>query len=212
MMGYNDYSTSVAVVAGQVASVDTVLKVGSNTGDIEVRSQPSGATIDLDGWKKGTTPETLDNVKAGSHQLTLTLTGYPDWKQTVTVNGGQITTVEAMMGTQSGTSGTAGTSSTASGTGGIAITSAPQGANVYLEGTYKGVTPLTLQDVPAGTHALLITMKGYDDQQRSITVTAGSVQPLSVEFSGGKKTPGLIALTGILALACLLVIRRVSKH
>lgn len=92
-------------------------------------------------------------------------------------------------------------------TGGVAVTSSPSGASVYLDGEFRGVTPLNINDAAAGSHNLLVTLKGYDNNQQKITVTAGSVQPVSVEF-GGKKTPGFEGLLAVFGCLSLLVIRR----
>jgi hypothetical protein len=79
---------------------------------------------------------------------------------------------------------------TGTGTGTILVTSNSQGADVYLDGVYKGVTPervygsgayirgaipdpLTLTGIPAGLHQLKVTKKGYGDYSRSVTVTGG---------------------------------------
>jgi hypothetical protein len=79
---------------------------------------------------------------------------------------------------------------TGTGTGTLLVTSNPQGADVYLDGVYKGVTPervygsgayirgaipdpLTLTGIPAGLHQLKVTKKGYGDYSSSVTVTGG---------------------------------------
>jgi hypothetical protein len=59
-----------------------------------VSSIPSGAAIFLDGSTTGkTTPATLGSVQAGSHTILCSKTGYSDQLQTVTVNGGETSTV-----------------------------------------------------------------------------------------------------------------------
>lgn len=66
-------------------------------GSIQVNSTPSGARVYLDGADKGTTPLTLSNISVGSHAVRLTKEGYRDYQETVTVAGGQTTTVNATM-------------------------------------------------------------------------------------------------------------------
>lgn len=61
----------------------------SGTGSLSVASMPPGANVYLDGEKVGTTPVTLPGVTAGSHRLLLTLQGYADSTQPVTVTAGQ---------------------------------------------------------------------------------------------------------------------------
>ena len=68
--------------------------VVGTTGNIYVTTYPSGAKISLDGTYKGTTPFTITNVPAGSHVLTITLAGYKDYSDTITVYAGKTTTVD----------------------------------------------------------------------------------------------------------------------
>jgi hypothetical protein len=55
----------------------------------------------------------------------------------------------------------------------INITSTPSGVNVYLDTALKGRTPISLKDVPAGTHLLKCMAKGYQDWQMNIEIIAG---------------------------------------
>ena len=86
------------------------------------------------------------------------------------------------------------TTPTGTGTGTIRVSSLPSGANVYLDGEYKGVTPepipstgsgryikgaikegmLTLNGIPAGYHQIKLTKEGYGDWSiRLVVVTEG---------------------------------------
>jgi hypothetical protein len=100
--GYNDFISTCTITIGQTTTLNAQLKPGSNTGIITIFSQPSGASINLDGWQKGITPAVISNLKAGSHQLTLSQAGYADWKQNVSVLGGENTTVQAVLGSSGG--------------------------------------------------------------------------------------------------------------
>jgi len=64
-------------------------------------------------------------------------------------------------------------------TGQAYISSSPAGADVYLDNAYKGITPLPLSDVPAGSHAVLLQMSGYTDWKGTTQVTAGQSVTLS---------------------------------
>jgi hypothetical protein len=59
------------------------------------------------------------------------------------------------------------------GYGSIDITSSPWGADVYIDGLYKGRTPLTAGNVPAGMHEIILSKEGYEDYKQNITVTSG---------------------------------------
>lgn len=54
--------------------------------------------------------------------------------------------------------------------GTLAITTVPEKANVFVDNVFRGVTPLTLPDTPSGIHMLRLTLPGYEDYLKSITV------------------------------------------
>jgi len=54
------------------------------------------------------------------------------------------------------------------GPGSISVTSTPTRAEVYLDGTYKGTTPITLSGIPFGIHFLKFCKKyGYQDYSKT---------------------------------------------
>jgi hypothetical protein len=59
-------------------------------------------------------------------------------------------------------------------TGSLNVYSNPTGAGIYLDGNYLGLSPLTISDIPLGSHTLKATKSGYQDLTQTITVTSGS--------------------------------------
>jgi len=55
--------------------------------------------------------------------------------------------------------------------GSVSITSDPAGAEVYIDNTIRGISPVTLDAVPNGRHAVLLRLDGYDDYTGAVTVT-----------------------------------------
>jgi len=58
--------------------------------------------------------------------------------------------------------------------GRISVTSDPAGANVYLDNAYKGITPLTLESVPNGNHAIVLRLDRYEESSRWVLVNGNS--------------------------------------
>jgi hypothetical protein len=231
MSGYGDYEGTATVTAGQTTpvtvSLSTVIttaqitstqttsspSTGSGTGSIEVRSQPSAATISLDGAQKGKTPAKLTNVKAGSHEVALSLAGYPDWKQTVTVKNGETASINAVMGTSAQTTGG---QPAASGTGSLSVATIPAGAQVYVDGVLIGNSPTKTSGLEAGSHILLIKMDGYQELSVPVSITSGQTTEYSSSLVSGtatmnKRTPGFASVLGILAIISLLAGRRIVR-
>jgi hypothetical protein len=57
-------------------------------------------------------------------------------------------------------------------TGGLEVKSTPPGAQVFVDGKARGVTPLTLADLPAGRHAIELKSDA-GSVQRTVTIAAG---------------------------------------
>jgi len=55
----------------------------------------------------------------------------------------------------------------------VSISSEPDAGDIYLEGTFVGSTPTTLE-LPAGTYKVSVKLPGYQDWQREVRVLAGS--------------------------------------
>jgi hypothetical protein len=57
--------------------------------------------------------------------------------------------------------------------GGITISSEPSGAEVWVDGTPAGTTPLTLDNVTEGDHMVEVRKEGYEPVVENVTVTEG---------------------------------------
>lgn len=198
--GYDEYIGSVTVYSNQVTKVSwTFSSLPPTVGSIEVTSTPAGASVFLDGNYMGATPSgdylDLTSITVGSHTLLLQLSGYSVYSQTITVTSGGIATVNAQL-TPSG--------QPASGTGAISISSQPAGAEMYLDDTFRGITPLTLSGVSAGSHTVLLTMSGYVDSTMSVNVAAGQLTPVAMSLAQTSETPTKSPISAVPVLAALL--------
>lgn len=206
LAGYQDYVTTVVINPGQTTTINPSLQptVNPKTGYILVGSTPAGASIYLDGVYQGTTSSgtqyDITGVSPGTHTMLLRLSGYQDFTTTVSVAAGQIVTVNPALTP----------SSQPGGTGGIQVSSSPSGAETYLDNLFQGYSPVSLQNVAAGSHTVTLKLGGYTDWQTTTQVTAGQITQLSATFTPVQTTAptksGNIPLAGIGALACLFLI------
>jgi hypothetical protein len=58
-------------------------------------------------------------------------------------------------------------------TGSTTVSSSPSAATIYLDGSYKGITPLTITEVSPGYHTIKLSLDGYNDWSTSVEVTEG---------------------------------------
>jgi len=66
--------------------------------------------------------------------------------------------------------------------GRIIATSHPQGAKVYLDNVYKGVTPLNLDRVTAGQHQIKLVKTGYRDWSSYVSVSPSRTTTVSADL------------------------------
>jgi hypothetical protein len=84
-------------------------------------------------------------------------------------------------------------------TGGVYVTTLPAGADVWVDGTYLGHSPIVLDAMGAGTHRLTITRTGWTSQDVAITVLPSTTITASVVLARDGKLPdlgGSIAIHG----------------
>ena len=60
--------------------------------------------------------------------------------------------------------------------GSISVTSSPQGANMYLDNAYKGLSPLTIDGVLNGNHVIVLRLDGYQESSRTVSISGNSLE------------------------------------
>ena len=176
--GYNLSTGKVDEIAKPPEEIDT-----QNTGAINLTSTPSGAKIYLDDKYQGITPQTLSNLEPGTYQLRLTKSGYQDWQQEVTVSPDK--TIEIFVNL----------TLLSPALGAINLTSTPSGASVFLDDSFKGVSPIIISNVPVGKHIIKVTKSGYQDWQQEINVSSDKTIEIFVYLAQLSSALGEIKLT-----------------
>jgi hypothetical protein len=176
--GYDEYLATVTVNAGQQTQVSfTFAPQPAAVGSIEVASTPAGSSIYLDGNYAGQTPQggyfDLTSVLQGTHTLVIRQKDFQDYTQVVYVQGGKVVTVDARLSPNA-------PSPIPDTTGQILVVSTPAGAELFLDNTFRGVTPVTLSDIPAGSHVVMARQAGYVDASETVTVTGGESTPVAL--------------------------------
>jgi hypothetical protein len=196
-VGYQDWTGLVDVKTNQVTQLDIPLTryTVPESGFIHVTSDPAGASVFLDGVFQGTTqagdPLDMTGILPGEHTLTLTLENYREYVTRIMVTAGETTQVNAVL-----------SPSPSIGESGILqVISDPVGANVFIDDSCRGLTPLTLLSVPGGPHTIRLTLPGYRDHTLTYNQSSGGTSHIEVVL-----TPELpkVALTGILPIIALL--------
>jgi serine/threonine protein kinase len=174
--GYYDYTRIANVAAGKTTTVSatlTYLPQAPVTGSLDVRSTPSGASVYIDDTYKGITPTVVSGISAGSYVVKIARNGYYDYTKATTVTAGKTTTVSATLTVVPQTPVT----------GSLDISSTPSGANIYIDGEYKGVTPEVISGLSEGECWVTVIKDGYVEDNQHKYISAGSTSRVLATLS-----------------------------
>ncbi|MHB8164904.1 MAG: PEGA domain-containing protein [Methanoregula sp.] len=201
--GYYDWKSTVTVPSGGTKTVSGTLNPVpvSNVGWVYVSSSPGGASVTLDGNNYGQIPSSgslkLNNIGVGDHTIVLALSGYETYTTPVSVNANTVSEINAILSRVGPKPGY----------GELSISSTPAGANVLIDNNFVGITPLTLKDIPVGSHVVMVRQPGYQDYEVTTTVNAGAVSTVVAGMSPvTPTTPQKSATLPLMACGALLVL------
>ena len=134
---------------------------------VTIRTVPAGATVRVDGVQVGTSPGSFE-VEAGERQLEVLLAGYNPWKQAVVVKAGLPVALPEIALRPADAQ--------------LSLVSKPPGAQVSVDGDFRGSTP-TLLSVPSEeTLEITLFKPGFDVATRSVLLQSAEVEKLHVDL------------------------------
>jgi len=158
-------------LTGQFISFGTPSdRTNVQTGSLSVNSAPSGAIAYLDNVFKGTTPLTITGVSAGYHSVKLTKSGYYDYLANVYVPPKRTAVLNAILTPIIPINNT----------GSLFVSSTPSAAPLFVDNVFKGLTPITVSGLSAGSHSVKVSKTGYFDFVTTVSISAGLTTTLSV--------------------------------
>jgi formylglycine-generating enzyme required for sulfatase activity len=139
-----------------------------NFGVISISSVPAGATIEVDGKPAGVTPAKVE-MDSGMRRVQVSAPGLKAWTSSVVVTAGVPQTL--------------GPIALGAADARVLVHSVPAGAQVTTGGSFRGVTPLTLELAPGVTHAVTVARAGYAPWTREIFAESGKESRIDVRLS-----------------------------
>jgi hypothetical protein len=166
------------------------VRVPSLSGHVTLNSRPEGVVVFVDGVSRGVTPVEID-LPAGAHDVVFA-EGAMERRLGLKVEAGARLSENVDL------------PSPARKGGQLEVTSEPQGARVTLDGSPAGVTPLSLPNVGAGRHAIIVS-QGESTVNRSVDVSAGASASVFVALGarGSRESTGWFALDAPVELRIL---------
>jgi formylglycine-generating enzyme required for sulfatase activity len=134
---------------------------------VSLQTEPAGATLMVDGEEQGLTPLPLELI-AGERQLLFSKENFSTLEVDLTVAAGQdlepaVYRLEPAPAT-------------------LAISSVPAGATVTVEGSYKGLTPLSITLPSGNEQTLRLTLAGYLSASRKLKLNPAEERELSIKL------------------------------
>jgi hypothetical protein len=127
-------------------------------GAIYAQSSPAGAAIYMNGNFQGYSPMTLPNLPPGTYSMKASISGYTPDTQLINVYAGQTASYYPTLQLSPPPPRSTGT---------VYVKSSPSGSQVYADGTYYGLTPVTLTLYP-GNHNIVLKQSGYNDWRTTV--------------------------------------------
>ena len=159
---------------GQVAQFVELPKTGPTDGQLQVRSDPPGATVTVDGERRGVTPITVADLPAGVHSVVIE-NGLASVTESVTVQPGATASLVVPLSAPQGVP-----------VSGWISVSAPVEMQIYENGQLLGTSRSERLMVSAGRHDLEMANEALGFRvSRTVQVTAGRVLPLRLELPQG---------------------------
>jgi hypothetical protein len=143
--------------------------VAATTGRLDVTSQPPGASVTVDGNRRGLTPISIAEIAVGPHQVTISI-GDSNMHRAVTIRPGAISSVDASI------------ASPESAAGWLALASAVE-LTMAEDDQIIGTTKAARVMLPAGTHNLVLANAALEVQTT-----------IAVRIEGGKTLKRAVAL------------------
>jgi serine/threonine-protein kinase len=150
-------------------------------GILKVESTPTGADLHIDGQPQGRTPKTME-LMPGWHRVLVDLAGHASYTTQIQLQEGVEYSLSAELVSDSVKS---------TGIASMSVESSPPGAQVFVDGQPRGVTPQKLE-VPMGWHHVRLIMEGYEVKEERLQLTEPKPYQLNFDLSPTAQKPLLM--------------------
>ena len=144
-------------------------------GNLLVRTSPEGATVFIDGDRRGVTPLTVQKLPLGTRRVRVQRDGFTTEERQVALTRSRPSRSLDLRLTRTesaAAAGAAGAAPTAK-TGSLIVESRPTGATVLINGRPAGTTPVTLGDLAPGSYTVQLQLADFRPISTTVRVVAG---------------------------------------
>ena len=138
-----------------VARMETLVL---DSGVVDCRTDPSGATVLVNGIVCGTTPCVREKVPKGFATFVFKLNGFEEEKRELRIVPGDRQSLSLSMTGRAAK---------------LSVISSPEKARVTVDDNYAGKTPLTLSPIKPGVHTIKAELAGYAPVFKTVVIENG---------------------------------------
>ena len=151
-------------------------------GQLMVSANVNGARISIDGQSDPSwlTPHTITDLPAGAHNIVISMDGYDDFHQSVTVGGGQTNNVVGNLSSPRAE---------------LDIVTVPSGVEVAIDGKSFGPSPVRATLAP-GNHTYTVKPPGAAPYENTVALQSGQILTKKLSL-GGAVTTGIVEVRTI---------------
>ncbi|MDR2580435.1 MAG: PEGA domain-containing protein [Fibromonadaceae bacterium] len=154
--GYQKYEQDIQVAPRTLQNVQVTLQ--SLPGSIRIESEPSEATVFINGQNMGKTPYSLASIAQGNYNIELQAENFKPFKKTINVQSGQLSELKAKMEVILGS---------------LFVQSNPPNAQVFMNENFMGLAPLLLENVKPGTTPVALRLKDFSEHRENANILPG---------------------------------------
>ncbi len=142
---------------------------------LSITAQPLDCEVAIDDSVAGKTPLHSYPLNPGFHKISVRKNGFVNWDDTRSLPAGELTSLHVILKRVAT----------------LFINSEPAEAEIYIDGLYRGNTPLTISDLPPGMTDIKLEKQYFEDHRAQIGLAEGETKNLNVN---------LVRKTGILKI------------
>ena len=155
-LGYQSKRIDVALVGR--TPVARTEKLVLNSGVVDCRSTPSGASVLVNGIVRGVTPCVVERVPNGYATIVFKLRGYEEEKRELRITPGDRQLLSLSLQGRPAR---------------MSVISSPEDARVTVDDNYVGKTPVTISPIRPGAHTIKAELAGYAPVFKTVVIENG---------------------------------------
>ena len=173
---FQPFETELTILGGG-NEIELDVTLSPATQPIEIRTEPEGAQVSIDGDFVGISPLST-NVPQGRREIKVSVAGFVVETRLVNVSLSEIPRLPTIQMSRN--------------PGMLSIGSVPVGASVLVDNQFRGTTPITLGVTPNQAHTIFLSHPGYETVTRNVSLEAGTRETLTFDMS---EVRGLVEIT-----------------